>query len=57
MWLRKAHDWITATRAAKATDNDKDTLIWDRLPWAERLALELLEREAGKSIEDESPNK
>jgi tetratricopeptide (TPR) repeat protein len=41
-WLAKAEGWIEA--AHKAVPNGGVT--WDRLPWYERVALELLQREA-----------
>jgi WD40 repeat protein/tetratricopeptide (TPR) repeat protein/tRNA A-37 threonylcarbamoyl transferase component Bud32 len=47
-WLGKARDWIAQARDPKSTRASKDDLIWDRLPWTERLALELLQAEAEK---------
>jgi Flp pilus assembly protein TadD len=41
-WLSKAEGWIAA--AHKAAPDGK--VPWDRLPWYERVALELLQREA-----------
>jgi Tfp pilus assembly protein PilF len=55
-FLSKARDWMTKARGVKASDAGKDVLTWDRLPWTERLALELLETEAGKLIEGGSPS-
>jgi WD40 repeat protein/tetratricopeptide (TPR) repeat protein/tRNA A-37 threonylcarbamoyl transferase component Bud32 len=54
-WLAKARTWIEEARKRKP--DDKDALAWQRLPWTERGALKLLEREAGTLIEDEPPNK
>jgi tetratricopeptide (TPR) repeat protein len=56
-WLSKARDWIAKSRDAKPGSDGTDELSWDRLPWPERLALEMLEREAGRLIEGESSRK
>jgi tetratricopeptide (TPR) repeat protein len=56
-YLRKARDWIAKARDPKAKAAGKDDLVWGRLPWNERLALELLEGEAVKLIESEPPAK
>jgi hypothetical protein len=44
-------------RNAKPGSEGTDELTWNRSPWPEQLALELLDREAGPLIEGESPNK
>jgi eukaryotic-like serine/threonine-protein kinase len=54
-WLSKARDCIAKARGPQAAGQSKDELRWDRLPWTERLALELLEGEASKLIEGDSP--
>jgi tetratricopeptide (TPR) repeat protein len=56
-WLSKAREWIAKAREAKPEDKGKDELAWHRLPWTERLALELLEAEAVTLIEDKPPSK
>jgi WD40 repeat protein/tetratricopeptide (TPR) repeat protein/tRNA A-37 threonylcarbamoyl transferase component Bud32 len=56
-WLSKARDWIAKARDAKPGGEAQDVLTWHRLAWPERLALELLEREAGQLIEGESSRK
>jgi tetratricopeptide (TPR) repeat protein len=56
-WLSKARTWIAKARNAKPGNEGKDDLVWDRLPWTERLALELLESEAVKLIESEPRKK
>ena len=56
-WLSKARDWIAKARNAKPRGEGTDELSWKRLPWAEQLALEMLEREAGHLIEGELPKK
>jgi WD40 repeat protein/tetratricopeptide (TPR) repeat protein len=55
--LRRAREWMVKARKAKPGGAGKDELDWGRLPWAERLSLELLEAEAVKLIENESPKK
>jgi WD40 repeat protein/tetratricopeptide (TPR) repeat protein len=46
-WLDKARAWTEqARRQAPGKDGDEKTLSWQRLPWSERLALTLLQREA-----------
>src|SRR5262249_52343796 len=54
-WLRKARDWITQARDPKSRREGKDDLTWDRLPWPERLALEVLLAEAEKIIHEDAP--
>jgi WD40 repeat protein/tetratricopeptide (TPR) repeat protein len=51
-WLTKARTWVEDARKRKA--DDKDAIAWQRLPWTERMALELLQAEAEKLIEGEA---
>jgi hypothetical protein len=48
-WLSRARDWIAKARDAKPT-GEPDELTWGRLPWTERLALELLQDAAENLI-------
>jgi tetratricopeptide (TPR) repeat protein len=48
-WLRKGRAWIEESRKRKLDDGSG--LAWERLPWTERAALELLEAEADKLIQ------
>jgi hypothetical protein len=53
-WLAKSRAWIEETRKRKAEgEADKGGVTWNRLPWPEQLALELLQAEAEKLIEGE----
>src|SRR5262249_55518625 len=45
-WLDKAGKWIDQAREKKPGEGAAGPLSWDKLPWEERLALELLRREA-----------
>jgi hypothetical protein len=54
-WLGKARDWIAQARQSKS--NEEVGLTWSRLPWTERLVLELLEAEASKLIGGLPPSK
>ena len=47
-WLGKARVWMEETRKRKP--DDKSGVVWEQLPWTERVALELLQAEAGKLI-------
>jgi WD40 repeat protein/serine/threonine protein kinase/tetratricopeptide (TPR) repeat protein len=50
-WLNMAVGWIDqATRGKGATAAGQDLLVWDRLPWNERVALQILRREAEKLV-------
>jgi WD40 repeat protein/tetratricopeptide (TPR) repeat protein len=49
-WLKKARAWIDEARQHKP-----DGSLWERLPWGERLALDLLRREADKLIPADTP--
>jgi WD40 repeat protein/tetratricopeptide (TPR) repeat protein len=46
-WLDKAREWIEEARRQKPGEGgDKNALSWAKLPWDDRLALTLLQREA-----------
>jgi WD40 repeat protein/tetratricopeptide (TPR) repeat protein/tRNA A-37 threonylcarbamoyl transferase component Bud32 len=46
-WLGKAREWVDQARRQKPGEGgDKNALSWHKLPWNERLALTLLQREA-----------
>jgi WD40 repeat protein/tetratricopeptide (TPR) repeat protein len=46
-WLDKAREWIDRARREKQGEGrDDKTLSWHKLPWNERVALTLLQREA-----------
>jgi WD40 repeat protein/serine/threonine protein kinase/tetratricopeptide (TPR) repeat protein len=50
-WLDKARKWIEQARRQKAGEaGDEKALSWQKLPWNERLALEVLHREAEKLV-------
>jgi tetratricopeptide (TPR) repeat protein len=49
-WLDKARAWMASARKPAADGGDA---LWNRMPWPERLALELLHGEASKLIEGE----
>jgi WD40 repeat protein/serine/threonine protein kinase/tetratricopeptide (TPR) repeat protein len=56
-WLQKARDWIAAARKPAPGGAGGEDTAWDRMPWPEQLALELLEAEAVKLIEGEPQKK
>jgi hypothetical protein len=49
-WLDKAREWIAQARQSKPGGS-----AWDRLPWAERRALKLLQTEAEKLLAEGRP--
>jgi hypothetical protein len=49
-WLGKARAWIDEARQRKPGG-----ALWERLPWGERLALDLLRSEADKLIPADAP--
>jgi serine/threonine-protein kinase len=49
-WLDKARAWTAAARKSGPDGGGREAMIWDNLPWPERLALELLQAEAEKLI-------
>jgi WD40 repeat protein/tetratricopeptide (TPR) repeat protein len=49
-WLDKARTWIAQARQPRP-----DRSAWERLPWAERLALEQLQAEAEKLLPEARP--
>jgi WD40 repeat protein/tetratricopeptide (TPR) repeat protein len=52
-WLDKAREWIEQARRQKVGERGKDkTLSWHTIPWNERLALTLLQREAEALLKD-----
>jgi tetratricopeptide (TPR) repeat protein len=56
-WLAKTRAWMEQSRQTKPGNGNPNEVSWDRLLWSERLALEMLEREAGQLIEDGPPKK
>jgi eukaryotic-like serine/threonine-protein kinase len=54
-WLARARDWSAKAHNTKSAGTN--ALTWNRLPWPERLALEMLEREASHLIEGGSRKK
>jgi tetratricopeptide (TPR) repeat protein len=54
-WLDKARTWVAVARKPTAEAPASDEPTWERLPWPERLALELLLDEAEKLIQGEKP--
>ncbi len=55
-WFDKADAWIEQSRQQKEPTPD-NAFPWGRLPWQERLALELLHREARDLLKIDAPRK
>jgi WD40 repeat protein/tetratricopeptide (TPR) repeat protein len=54
-WLARARSWIADARKRAATPlASPPGISWERLPWTERVALELLQREAEKLIQGDT---
>jgi WD40 repeat protein/Flp pilus assembly protein TadD len=49
--FRRAERWIKDAKAAKPGDQKAGAILWAELPWTERVALEVLYREAGQKSE------
>jgi tetratricopeptide (TPR) repeat protein len=56
-WLEKARSWIATAHKPVQQGLAPGETEWDRLAWPDRLALQQLEREAGKLIESTPPKK
>jgi WD40 repeat protein/tetratricopeptide (TPR) repeat protein len=56
-WLEKAREWIEQARRQKpAETGDEKTLSWHKIPWNERLALTVLQREAEALLKEAGKN-
>jgi WD40 repeat protein/tRNA A-37 threonylcarbamoyl transferase component Bud32/tetratricopeptide (TPR) repeat protein len=56
-WLGKARQWVDqAPRQEPGAAADKNALDWHKLPWNERLALTLLQREAEALLQETHKN-
>jgi WD40 repeat protein/tetratricopeptide (TPR) repeat protein len=56
-WLDQANTWIKQAHQTRPDEGaSPDVGSWSRLPWVERLALELLQREAEGLVKGSSPS-